>query len=81
MKRLPYKGLTLSKDVYDANTTFVVVHGLEYITSALGFGGSLIDYADDKGAEPITKEYVTISSANYVIAQRHKNLEDYKKPE
>lgn len=81
MKRLPYKGLTLSKDVYDANTTFVVVHGLEYITSALGFGGSLIDYADDKGAKPITKEYVTISSANYVIAQRHKNLEDYKKPE
>lgn len=81
MKRLPYKNLSISKDIYNADTTFVVVHGLQYITSALGFGGTLIDYADDEGAEPIRREYVTISNANYMIIQRHKNLKDYIKPE
>ncbi|MFD1062540.1 tetratricopeptide repeat protein [Winogradskyella litorisediminis] len=77
---LPYKNLTLSTDVYDADTTFVVVHGLKYITSALGFGPTLQDYKK-KGTKGITKKYITISSANYAIVQRHKNLTEYINPE
>lgn len=80
LERLPYQDMSISEDVYDENTKFVVVYGLTYITSALGFGETLKDYTLDK-EQPITKEYVTISSANYAIVQRHKNLNDYIKPE
>ncbi|WP_308694006.1 type IX secretion system periplasmic lipoprotein PorW/SprE [Winogradskyella haliclonae] len=80
MERLPYPDISLSKDVYDENTTFIVVHGLKYITSALGFGPTLQDYKEEN-TKGITKEYFTISSANYAIVQRHKNLGDYINPE
>jgi len=80
MERLPYKDISLSKDVYNENKTFIVVHGLKYITSALGFGATLQDYKEEK-TKGITKKYFTISSANYAIIQRHKNLEVYMKPE
>lgn len=80
MERLPYKDISLSKDVYNENKTFIVVHGLKYITSALGFGATLQDYKEEK-TKGITKKYFTISSANYAIIQRHKNLEMYMKPE
>ncbi|WP_296319248.1 tetratricopeptide repeat protein [Winogradskyella sp.] len=80
IKKLPFRNLTISKDVYDRNTTFIVVHGLEYITSAIGFGYTLQDYKDE-GTKGITKKYLTVSSANYTIIQRHKNLEEYTNPE
>ncbi|MBT8245486.1 MAG: tetratricopeptide repeat protein [Winogradskyella sp.] len=80
MERLPYKDITLSKDVYDENTTFLVVHGIKHITSAYGFGPTLQDYKEEK-TKGITKKYFTISSANYAIIQRYKNLELYMKPE
>lgn len=80
MKNLPYPNISLSTDVYDANTTFVVVHGLKYITSALGFGPTLQDYKKE-GTKGITRKYITISSANYAIVQRHKNLTEYINPE
>lgn len=80
MERLPYKDISLSRDVYDENTTFIVVHGLKYITSALGFGPTLEDYNIDD-SKTIRREYFTISSANYTIVQRHKNLSEYIKPE
>ena len=80
MERLPYPDISLSTDVYDENTTFVIVHGLKYITSALGFGLTLQDYKEER-TKGITKKYFTISSANYTIIQRHKNLTEYIKPE
>lgn len=80
MERLPYPEISLSTDIYDEKTTFIVVHGLKYITSALGFGPTLQDYKDD-GTKGITKKYITISSANYAIVQRHKNLTEYINPE
>ncbi|SHG79557.1 type IX secretion system periplasmic lipoprotein PorW/SprE [Winogradskyella jejuensis] len=80
MERLPYPNISLSKDVYDENTTFIVVHGLKYITSALGFGPTLQDYKE-RGTKGITRKYITASSANYAIIQRHKNLNEYINPE
>ncbi|TCK67776.1 protein involved in gliding motility SprE [Winogradskyella wandonensis] len=80
MERLPYKDISLSEDVYNENTTFVVVHGLTYLTSAMGFGPTLDDYTLDN-EKPITKPYITASSANYAIIQRHKSLNEYINPE
>ena len=73
MERLTYSDLSLSTDVYDENTTFVVVHGLKSLQYALGFGQTLQDYKEER-TKGITKKYFTISSANYTIIQRHKNL-------
>ncbi len=84
-KKITYFDLSTSKDVYDENTTFVVVHGLTSIQGASGFAQLLVaDEKDDRGrpVKPkITKEYFAISSPNYAIIQRHKNLNAYLKLE
>ena len=80
IERLPYKDIKLSEDVYDEKTRFVVVHGLSYLTSAMGFGPTVDDYTLDNEKQ-ITNKYITISSANYTIVQRHKNLDTYINPE
>jgi len=84
-KKIKYFDLTTSIDVYDENTTFVVVHGLTSIQGASGFAQLLqTDERDSRGrpVKPkITKEYFAISSPNYAIIQRHKNLNAYLKLE
>ena len=80
IKETTLDNLTLSKDVYDENTVFVVVHGIKYLTSALGFGITLQDY-NDKNSNVIKRAHLSMSSANYAVVQRHKNLNDYIKPE
>ncbi len=84
-KKIKYFDLTTSKDVYDENTTFVVVHGLKSIQGASGFAQLLESDEKDKRGKPvkpkITKEYFAISSPNYTIIQRHKNLNAYLKLE
>ncbi len=81
--KIKYFDLTTSKDVYDENTTFVVVHGLKSISGASGFAQILQSDEKDKRGRPvkpkITKEYFAISSPNYAIIQRHKNLNAYLK--
>lgn len=81
--KIRYFDLKTSKDLYDENTTFVVVHGLKSIEGASGFAQLLqTDEKDNKGrpVKPkITKEYFAISSPNYAIIQRHKNLNAYLK--
>ena len=68
-----YYDLSTSVDVYDKNTTFVVVHGLKSIEGAQGFAELL---GNDK--YKITKtDYFAISSKNYEIVQIHKNLNIY----
>ena len=68
-----YYELSTSVDVYDKNTTFVVVHGLKSIEGAKGFAELL---GNDK--YKITKtDYFAISSKNYEILQIHKNLNTY----
>ncbi|WP_299121174.1 tetratricopeptide repeat protein [uncultured Winogradskyella sp.] len=81
--KIKYFDLSTSKDVYDENTTFVVVHGLKSIGGASGFAQILLSDEKDKRGRPvkpkITKEYFAISSPNYAIIQRHKNLNAYLK--
>ena len=74
--KITYYDWSLSQDVYDANTTFVVVHGLNSFSLAATFDQTLFDYKD-KGAKPISRAFVPVSSYNYAIIQRHKNLEAY----
>ena len=67
-----YYDLSVSKDIYDKNTIFVVVHGLKSMEGASGFADLLRERKVN-----ITRPYIAISSANYEIVQRHKNLKDY----
>lgn len=83
--KIQYFDLTTSKDLYDQNTTFVVVHGLKSIQGASGFAQILQSENRDENGKllkpKITKEYFAISSPNYAIIQRHKNLNAYLKLE
>ena len=67
--------LSLSEDVYDLNTTFVVIHGLKSMSGALGFAELL----EIETAEITDKPFFAISSTNYKTLQIHKNLEKYLK--
>ena len=84
-KKIKYFDLTTSKDVYNETTTFVVVHGLKSIQGAGGFAQLLQSDEKDSRGRPvkpkITKDYFAISSPNYAIIQRHKNLNAYLKLE
>ena len=72
IEEVDYFDLTTSVDVYDPNTTFVVVHGL---TSAQGAGGFAVIL--EENGHTIEHEFYAISSPNYEIVQRHKNLDQY----
>jgi len=72
-----YFELSTSIDMYNSNTNFVVVHGLNSIQGALGF--SEIINEKKKNKDKIEREYFGISSPNYQIIQIHKNLESYLK--
>ncbi|WP_299393579.1 hypothetical protein [uncultured Gelidibacter sp.] len=74
VSQIRYYELSVSKDVYDKNTIFVVVHGLSSIHGARGFA----DLLQERKAN-ITRPYIAISSLNYEIVQRHKNLNEYLK--
>ncbi|MCB0461639.1 MAG: hypothetical protein KDC81_02945 [Flavobacteriaceae bacterium] len=67
-----YFDLSASIDKYNANTTFVVVHGLTSLQGAQGFRDILNDYK-----KKIDKDHFSISSDNYEVIQIHKNLEAY----
>ncbi|GAB1857963.1 hypothetical protein MHTCC0001_28000 [Flavobacteriaceae bacterium MHTCC 0001] len=73
LKNLRYYKLKSSVDVYDTNTTFVVVHGLRNKQVAQTFDQILLD----KDASKIKEPYFVVSSTNYQILQIHKNLEAY----
>ena len=75
VENLNYYYVKTSKDVYNKNITFVVVHGFKSIDGALEFGKILKDYKN-----PIVKEFFAISSANYQTIQIHKNLDEYLNP-
>lgn len=83
--KIEYFDLKTSKDLYDENTTFVVVRGLKSIGGANGFGELLRTEEKDKRGRPIepkiTRPFFAISSPNYAIIQRHKNLNAYLKLE
>nr|WP_321229388.1 tetratricopeptide repeat protein [uncultured Psychroserpens sp.] len=72
VSKVSYFNLSTSVDFYDANTTFVVVHGLKSIQGAAGFAEILKENKDK-----IDRDFYSISSPNYEIVQRHKNLNEY----
>ena len=72
VKDIKYYNLSVSTDIYDKNTTFVVVHGLKSIQGASGFADLLTERKSK-----ITRPYIAISSDNYEIVQMHKTLNDY----
>lgn len=74
IKKVNYYELSTSKDIYNNNTIFVVVHGLYSKESAVGFTEIL------KGSKhEIKRNPIGISSQNYKVIQIHKNLESYLK--
>jgi len=72
ISKVNYFDLSTSIDFYDANTTFVVVHGLTSIQGASGFAEIL-----KENKNKIDRNFYSISSPNYEIVQRHKNLNEY----
>jgi hypothetical protein len=72
IKDIRYFDLSTSIDKYNANTTFVVVHGISSLQGAQGFNEILKDYK-----KKIDKEHFAISSDNYEVIQIHKNLDAY----
>lgn len=73
LNKLKYYKLSSSKDVYNKDTTFVIVHGLKNEQVAKTFDQLLTK--EDK--QIIKEPYFAISSANYQIIQIHKNLDMY----
>jgi hypothetical protein len=73
LKTVKYYDLTSSVDVYDSNTTLVLVHGIKNKVVASTFDQLLSKEEKKK----INKPYFIISSPNYQIVQIHKKLDAY----
>lgn len=73
IKDLRYKNV-VSKDIYDLETEFVVVHGFKGRDFALGFAELIKNNRDYR----IKDENFVISSENYQIIQVHKSLDEYQ---
>ncbi|NYJ26432.1 tetratricopeptide repeat protein [Allomuricauda sp. ARW1Y1] len=73
IKELNYKNI-VSKDIYNLEDEFVVVHGFPSQDFALGFAELIKNNRDYL----IKDENFVVLSDNYKIIQVHKNLESYK---
>ncbi|ULC59772.1 hypothetical protein MBM09_02055 [Flaviramulus sp. BrNp1-15] len=73
LENVRYYDLTSSIDVYNPETTFVIVHGLKTSTVAKTFD-QLLTKEDKK---KINVPYFVVTSTNYQIIQIHKNLDAY----
>ncbi|WP_051947201.1 hypothetical protein [Muricauda sp. MAR_2010_75] len=73
IKELNYKNV-VSKDIYNLEDEFVVVHGFRSKDFALGFAELIKNNRDYR----IKDENFVVLSENYKIVQVHKNLESYK---
>lgn len=73
IKDLKYKNV-VSKDIYNLEDQFVIVHGFKSKDFALGYSELLKINKDYK----VDNENFVILSANYKIVQVHKNLLEYK---
>ncbi|MEJ1221529.1 type IX secretion system periplasmic lipoprotein PorW/SprE [Sediminicola sp. 1XM1-17] len=74
IKDLRYNNI-VSKDIYNLEDQFVIVHGFRSKEFALGYAELLKNNKDYK----VANHNFVILSSNYKIIQVHKNLEDYKK--
>ncbi|SNR24855.1 protein involved in gliding motility SprE [Maribacter sedimenticola] len=73
IKDLRYKN-TVSKDIYNLEDQFVVVHGFKSKDFALGYAELLKNNKDYRVAD----ENFVVLSENYKIIQVHKNIVDYR---
>ncbi len=73
VKDLHYKNI-ISKDIYNLEDQFVVVHGFKSKDFALGFAELIKNNKDYR----IKDENFVVLSNNYKIIQVHKNLKSYK---
>ncbi len=73
IEELRYKNI-VSKDIYNLEDQFVVVHGFKSKDFALGYVELLKINKDYR----IDNENFVILSSNYKIVQVHKNLQEYK---
>ena len=73
IKELHYRNI-VSKDIYNLEDEFVVVHGFKSKDFALGFAELIKNNKDYR----IKDENFVVLSDNYKIIQVHKNLESYK---
>ena len=73
LENIRYYKLTSSKDVYNPDITFVIIHGLKTATVAKTFD-QLLTKEDKK---KIKAPYFVVTSTNYQIIQIHKNLDAY----
>lgn len=71
--KMKYRKMYVSIDLYTAEKTFVVVHGLRSIETARDF----VSLFETPEQNKMTKPFFGISTANYRILQIHKNLESY----
>ena len=65
--------LSVSVDVYNPTTTFVIIHGFVSKNGGLGYAQSL----EEKKKDKIINPHFSISSKNYQIIQVHKNMDAY----
>lgn len=73
-KEMEYRKYSVSIDVYNPDTIFVVIHGVESTERAEG----LAEMFQINKKYTINREPVVISSENYRVVQLHKNIEAYK---
>lgn len=73
MKDLGYS-YTVSRDIYNLEQEFIVVHGFPSESYALGYAELLKNNRDYR----IDNENFVILSSNYKVVQVHKNLEEYR---
>ncbi len=71
---LDYTGLTVSQDLYDENTSFIVIHGLDNMNRAEG----LAELLKINKKYKVELEPIIISSENYRVVQLMKNLDSYQ---
>ncbi|MEO1010628.1 MAG: hypothetical protein AAFX53_04935 [Bacteroidota bacterium] len=74
IKDLKYKN-NVSKDIYNLEDQFIVVHGFKSQDFALGYAELLKINKDYR----VDNENFVILSDNYKIVQVHKNLQEYRK--
>lgn len=73
IKDLRYKNI-ISKDIYNLEDQFVVVHGFKSKDFALGYAELLKNNKDYRVAD----ENFVVLSENYKIIQVHKNIDEYR---
>ena len=72
-KDISYYDITVSEDVYDPNTLFLLIHGMKSEAGSY----DIVEIIETRSKKKIKRPYFVISGENYRIIQIHKNLEAY----